>query len=110
MKASQEVCEVAAIGMYESTTSTRLRLTDMLQNTGCFTGRSSSNGYSYHRYHFRLGWHVVNRSSEDSCSIRFCCARANVYNSVAASLDVFPHAIEQQHINFRWDVVEVDIL
>lgn len=46
MKASMEMFETAATGKYARTTPTRHGLTDMFENTGCFTDRNSSGEYS----------------------------------------------------------------
>ncbi|GFU41447.1 hypothetical protein TNCV_4585961 [Trichonephila clavipes] len=52
--------------MYARTTSTRHGVEDMFENTGSFTDRSSSVGYSCHQVHFRIDRRVVNRGSERS--------------------------------------------
>ncbi|GFU01027.1 hypothetical protein TNCV_1816471 [Trichonephila clavipes] len=61
---SQEVFEIAAIGMYTRMIPTRYGLADIFENTGCFTDRCGSDGYSCHQFHFRIDEYVVNRGSE----------------------------------------------
>ncbi|GFT80728.1 hypothetical protein TNCV_1539711 [Trichonephila clavipes] len=63
---SNEVFEIAAICMYVRATPKRHGLVEMFENTGCFTDRSSSDGYSYHYIQFRFGGQVVNRGFQTS--------------------------------------------
>ncbi|GFW04917.1 hypothetical protein TNCV_4881521 [Trichonephila clavipes] len=58
--------EIAAIGMNARTTTTRHGLADMFENTGCFTDRSISDGYSCHKVYFRIDGWVVNPGFESS--------------------------------------------
>ncbi|GFT59979.1 hypothetical protein TNCV_4179961 [Trichonephila clavipes] len=58
--------EIAAIGMYACTTPTRHGLADMFENTGCFTDRSSNDGYSCNQVHFRIDGRVGNCRTERS--------------------------------------------
>ncbi|GFU90700.1 hypothetical protein TNCV_3089861 [Trichonephila clavipes] len=66
IKQSQEVFEIAGIGIYAHTTPTRHGLADMLKNTRCFTNCCSSDGYSCHQVHFKIDGCAVNRGSERS--------------------------------------------
>ncbi|GFX23462.1 hypothetical protein TNCV_3769381 [Trichonephila clavipes] len=52
--------------MYASTTLTRHGLTDTFENSGNFTNRNNSDGYSCHQVHFKIDGHVVNFGSERS--------------------------------------------
>ena len=54
MKTSQELFEIAGIGIHACTTLIRHGLADMFKNTGRFTDHSNCNGYSCHQVCFRI--------------------------------------------------------
>ncbi|GFW43731.1 hypothetical protein TNCV_4770801 [Trichonephila clavipes] len=67
--------EIAAIGLYARMALTRHGLADLFQNTGRFTNRSSSDGYSRHQVHFSVmmgisyiqgsSWNYREKNSEE---------------------------------------------
>ncbi|GFX60668.1 hypothetical protein TNCV_4917181 [Trichonephila clavipes] len=70
------------IGMHARTTPMRHGLADMLENTGCFTDRSNSDGYSCHQVHFRIDGHVVHREN-GRCSGCHLAGYLSSYNRTA---------------------------
>lgn len=61
-KASLDVFKIAVIFKYVRSVSMQHGLLDMFENTGCFTGRSSSDKYSCHQVHFRIEGRVINKA------------------------------------------------
>lgn len=53
---------IAAIGKYALATLTQYKLADLFENTRLFTDSNSNNGYSCHRFHFRIDVSILNNS------------------------------------------------
>ncbi|GFX39438.1 hypothetical protein TNCV_2668001 [Trichonephila clavipes] len=62
VKASDEVFEIATIGMYARTAPTRHGLPNIFENTGHFTDPSSSDGYPCDQVHFGNDRRVVHET------------------------------------------------
>lgn len=45
---------IAAIGKYAHSIPSRHVLANIFKNTGCFMDSSTSDGYSYHKFYFRI--------------------------------------------------------
>ncbi|GFV14837.1 hypothetical protein TNCV_4219311 [Trichonephila clavipes] len=62
VKASEEVFEIATIGMYTRTAPTRHGLPNTFENTGHFTDPSSSDGYPFDQVHLENDRCVVHEA------------------------------------------------
>ncbi|GFW62700.1 hypothetical protein TNCV_2624631 [Trichonephila clavipes] len=74
--------------MYANTTPTRQGLADIFENTGRFTDRSNSDGYSCHQVQFRFDGRVVNR-----CSERFMFRQALMHPSERLMIQLPPFSL-----------------
>ncbi|GFT51809.1 hypothetical protein TNCV_4440961 [Trichonephila clavipes] len=97
--------------MYARPTPTRYELVDTLENTWCFTDRSSSHTYSGHQIHFKFKGCIVNRDSGRSvfCQVLIIPSKRLMIRLPPRWIYLSVQLNSNTYISIGKAVVEVDI-